>query len=137
MDAARIFPFLAPDVAAATAFALATGAELSALQNARREDIPEDLANCREILIRGTKNPRRHAPVPIVTDEQCTLLAYARAHAAGTDEKLFGNLHRLGKGLARACRRLGTTVVSAHDLRRSAGQWLIDIGTPSNSSRSS
>ncbi len=78
----------------------------------------------------GNEEPERLAPVPIVTDEQRALLAYALKHAAGTEGKLFGHLHRLWKGLTQACRKLNITVVSPHDLRRSAGQWLVDIGTP-------
>jgi len=129
-DALRAFPLLSPDSAAAAAFALATGAETSALHNALRADLPDDLKTCSEILLRGTKKQHRHAKVPIVTDEQRFLLAYTRKHAAGVDGKLFGNLHRLAHGLRGACLKLGITVVSPHDLRRSAGQWMVDLGVP-------
>jgi integrase len=129
-EALRLFPRLSPDAAAASAFALATGAEMSALRNALRADIPEDLAKCSEILVRGTKNNRRHAAVPVVTDEQRLLLAYARRHAQGTKGKLFGNLHRLLKELKAACLKEKMTVISPHDLRRSAGQWMVNIGVP-------
>jgi integrase len=129
-EALRLFPHLSPDAAAASAFALATGAEMSALRNALRADIPEDLATCSEILVRGTKNNRRHATVPVVTDEQRLLLAYARRHARGTKGKLFGNLHRLLKELKAACLKEKVTVISPHDLRRSAGQWMVNIGVP-------
>jgi hypothetical protein len=103
---------------------------MSALRNALRADIPEDLAKCSEILVRGTKNNRRHAAVPVVTDEQRLLLAYARRHAQGTKGKLFGNLHRLLKELKAACLKEKMTVISPHDLRRSAGQWMVNIGVP-------
>ncbi len=129
-EAERLFPLLAPDVAAAMAFSLATGAEMSALRRALKADVPEDLISCSEILIRGTKNPRRHAPVPVVTDEQRVLLDYARQHARGEGEKLFGNLHRLLKGLREACIAEGIKPVSPHDIRRSAGQWMVDLGVP-------
>jgi integrase len=129
-EALRLFPHLSPDSAAATAFALATGAERSALRNAIRTDIPEDLATCSKILVRGTKNPRRHAAVPVVTDEQRLLLAYARRHAQGTSGRLFGNLHRLLTELKAACLKEKVTVISPHDLRRSAGQWMVNLGVP-------
>jgi hypothetical protein len=61
---------------------------------------------------------------------QPVLLAYAKKHACGAGEKLFGNLHRLLKGLRDACLAEGVTVVSPHDLRRSAGQWMVDLGVP-------
>ena len=129
-EAERLFPHLAPEVAAAVAFSLATGAELSALKRALKTDIPPDLEACSEILVRGTKNVRRHAPVPVVTDEQRLLLAYARKHAGGEGQKLFGNLHRLLKGLRDACLKEGIKPVSPHDIRRSAGQWMVDLGVP-------
>jgi integrase len=125
-----LFPHLSPDSAAAMAFALATGAEMSALRNALRADIPEDLAACSKVLVRGTKNKRRHAAIPVVTDEQRLLLAYARRRALGTRGKLFGNLHRLPRELKAACLKEKVTVISPHDLRRSAGQWMVNIGVP-------
>jgi integrase len=129
-DALRIFPHLAPDVAAATAFVLATGAELSALRRALKTDLPREIASCAEVLIRGTKNERRHAIVPVVTDEQRVLLEHVRKHARAPGDRLFGNVHRLIKGLRDACLTAKITVVSPHDLRRSAGQWMVDLGVP-------
>ncbi len=129
-ESLRLFPHLSPDAAAASAFALATGAELSALRNALRADIPEDLATCSRILVRGTKNNRRHAAVPVVTDEQRLLLSYAQRHGQGANGKLFGNLHRLFKELQAACLKEKMTAISPHDLRRSAGQWMVNIGVP-------
>jgi hypothetical protein len=126
----RVFPRLPTGSAAATAFVLATGAELSALRRVMRDDIPANLDECGAIHIRGTKNPKRDAPVPVVTDEQRLLLAYAARHATGTDGKLFGNLYRLIKDLHDACIAEGVTVVSPHDLRRSAGQWMVDLSVP-------
>ncbi|MFI5297516.1 MAG: tyrosine-type recombinase/integrase [Polyangiales bacterium] len=129
-QAGRLFAHLTPDTAAATAFSLATGAELSGLKGALRADVPDDLTTCRSILVRGTKNEHRHAEVPIVTDEQRLLLAYARQHARGINSRLFGNLHRMRKELKDACVAEGIVVVSPHDLRRSAGQWMIDLSVP-------
>ena len=129
-DAPRILARLSPVLAAATAFVLATGAEMSALRRALKADLPEDIEVCTKVLVRGTKNARRHAFVPVVTDEQRVLLDYARRHAAGPGEKLFGDLHRLIKALRITCTAEKITVVSPHDIRRSAGQWMVDIGVP-------
>jgi integrase len=129
-EALRLFPHLAPDTAAATAFSLATGAEMAGLRNALRTDIPDDLSTCRLVLVRGTKNKHRFSEVPIVTDEQRILLAYAKRHARGTDGKLFGNLHRMLKELKAACVTEKIVAVSPHDLRRSAGRWMVELGVP-------
>jgi len=129
-DALRIFPRMTPDSAAAMAFALATASEMSALRRVLRADLAGDLSRLDRIRIRGTKNEHRNADVPIVTDEQRTLLAYARRHGKGKGDRIFGGLHRLDKELSAACRALHLTVISPHDLRRSAGQWLVDLGCP-------
>ncbi|MFI5297295.1 MAG: tyrosine-type recombinase/integrase [Polyangiales bacterium] len=129
-EALRIFPRLSPDSSAAMAFALASGAEMSALLNALRADIPDDLKSCTAIMVRGTKNAGRTASVPIVTDEQRILLAHAREFALGEGDRLFGELHRLIKELHDACEAEGITVISPHDLRRSAGQWMVDLSVP-------
>lgn len=129
-QASRILRHLSPDSAAAAAFCLATGAELSGLRNALRSDLDADFATCRTVTVRGTKNEHRFADVPIVTDEQRLLLAYARLHARGTGDRLFGGLHRLIKELRTACLAEAITVVSPHDLRRSAGQWMVDLAVP-------
>ena len=129
-EAVRLFRHLTPDTAAATAFSLATGAEVQGLLRARRTDIPADFARCNAILVRGTKTAARHGLVPIVTDEQKVLLEYARRHAKGVGERLFGNLHRMLAELKAACLAEDVVVVSTHDLRRSAGQWMVDLGVP-------
>ncbi len=103
---------------------------MSALLNALRADIPDDLKSCTSILVRGTKNAGRTAPVSVVTDEQRILLAHAREFALGEGERLFGDLHRLIKELHDACEAEGIKVVSPHDLRRSAGQWMVDLAVP-------
>ena len=56
---------------------------MAGLKNALRTDIPDDLSMCRLVLVRGTKNKHRFSEVPIVTDEQRLLLAYAKKYARG------------------------------------------------------
>ncbi len=128
-EALKLWPLLAPDAAAAMAFALATGAEMSALKHARREDLPNDIDAAMSILVRGTKNEHRAAHVPIVTDEQKTLLRYVALHAGGNDGALFGpSLSNLHRAVSAACDEAGIEHASPHDWRRTAGQWLIDLG---------
>jgi integrase len=129
-EALRMFPRLPPDSAAAMAFSLATGAESSALRNALRSDAPRDLSTCSEILVRGTKNDGRCEPVPIATDEQRVLLAYALKYGRGINGRLFGNLNNYWRNLHEACLSENVTSVSSHDLRRSAGQWMVDLKVP-------
>jgi integrase len=129
-QARQIFPHLSPDSAAAMAFALATASEMSALRHALRSDIPDDLEASRAIRVRGTKNAARDDLVPLVTDEQRVLLAFAREHGCGKEGRLFGNLHRFPKELREACVAEQITHVSPHDLRRSAGQWMVDLAVP-------
>jgi hypothetical protein len=129
-QALRLFPHMPEDTAAAMAFSLATGAEMSALRHAVRSDIPTDLATCERILVRGTKNDHRTAIVPVVTDEQKVLLDYARRHGQGQGGHLFGKLSNMCRDLKEACQAEQVVVISPHDLRRSSGQWMIDLGVP-------
>ena len=46
------------------------------------------------------------------------------------DGKLFGNLHRMLKELKAACATEKIVPVSPHDLRRSAGRWMVDLSVP-------
>ncbi len=129
-DAPGVFARLSPDSSAAMAFALATGAEMAVLRRVLRTDVPRDLATCTRLHLRGTKNEHRDAAIPVVTDEQRVLLAHAARHGRGKGARLFGELHRFDRELAEACEAEGITVVSPHDIRRSAGQWLVDLSVP-------
>ncbi len=124
-----LLPHLPSDTAAAVAFILATSAETAALPHALRADIPDDLdvADVR-VPVRGTKNKWRDRRVPIVTDEQRLLLEYAAEHASGTDGRLFGRLANFKRDLRLAAEVAKVETLSPHDLRRAAGQWLIDLG---------
>ena len=80
--------------------------------------------------MRGTKNKARDRLVPVVTDEQRLLLEYARTHAQGTQGRLFGPLSNLRRDLQLACDEAKIGRLAPHDLRRAAGQWLIDLKMP-------
>jgi integrase len=65
---------LTDDRAAAVAFIVATAAEWGAVERARREDIELDQ---RRVLVRGTKRTTRWRIVPLVSDEQRSLIKHA------------------------------------------------------------
>ena len=126
-----IVPHLHPDAAAVTAFILATSAEWSALARARRSDVPKKKMKAPwSIHVRGSKTEDRDRTVPIVTDEQVSLLDFAAKHAQGKEGKLFSGLANYTRTMAAACEEASIDSASANDFRHAAGQWLIDVGTP-------
>ena len=125
-----LIPKLGEDSAAAAAFIVATGAEEAALHRALRDDLAELKVRGTLIPVRGSKTPKRNRRVPIVTDEQWTLLEFVKAHAQGKDGTLFGSLSNLRRDLASAASDAGIPHVWPHALRKACGQWLIDLGVP-------
>ena len=115
-------------------FSLATTAELSALKNADRGDLPDDFsAPDIRVRVRGTKNPSRDWFVPIVTREQQVLLEFVAKYADGTGGRLFGSsIRNIRRDLAEACKSADIEPASPHDFRRAGGQWLIDSACRSN-----
>jgi hypothetical protein len=80
--------------------------------------------------VRGTKNRHRNRSVPVVTDEQRVLLAYATQHATGDEGRLFGTLQNFKRDLRAAATEAKLPSLAPHDLRRAAGQYLIDLRVP-------
>jgi integrase len=78
----KLLAELEADDAARAAFCVATGAELKATATAQRADVAE----AGKVQLRGTKNPARWRVVPLVTDWQRTLLAYALKHVGRKNE---------------------------------------------------
>ena len=113
------------DHAARVAFAVAVGAEWSALDRARREDIGADF-----VRVRGTKSETRDRVVPIVLDWQRALLAFVQEHAAGEDGLLFAPWHWRSAllSLERAARRSELPHTTWHDLRRTYAQLMRRAG---------
>jgi integrase len=116
---------LTPDRAARAAFMVATGAELGATDRAERGDSDESFA-----LVRGTKRESRWRKVPILTEWQKDLLAYALQHAEGDGGMLFrpwlrGNIIR---DIKAACERADIDPCTPNDLRRTFAQWLRRAG---------
>lgn len=122
----KLLATLKPDRAARVAFIVATSACWKESE-ARREDVALDLA---KVLLRG-KRATRFRTVPMVTEEQKTLLAFALRFADGDGEMLFkpwGNNVR--RDLHAACERAGITHCSPNDLRRTFGTWMRADGVP-------
>src|SRR5258708_7081878 len=115
----RLLAQLTPDHAARVAFIVATSACWGESERAVREDVSSDL---RQVLIRGTKRASRLRTVPIVSEHQQTLLAYALKHAQG--ERLFLRWGKVNRDLRAACDRAGIPWCSPNDLRRTCATWL-------------
>lgn len=111
------------DRAARVAFVVATSAEWSATERARREDVSADQ---RYVYVRGEKRESRDRDVPIRLAWQRELLAVALERAGGAGGLLFkpwlnSNSNR---ELRRCATRLGIESFTWNDLRRTCAQWL-------------
>ena len=151
-EARDLIAELTPDRAARVAFILATSANWNETERARLEDINEGHTR---VLIRGTKRASRHRVVPIVSQDQHTLLEFAIKHAGGPGEPLFEPWQNVRRDLDAACLRIerrlnpgfdhGPDVgskklrsvpplpfksVSPNDLRRTFATWLRALGAP-------
>jgi hypothetical protein len=106
---------------ATCAFVVATGADWCAVERAERSDLG-GLDHCNlMVLIRGTKNARRWAEVPIVHPFQ-QFSEIARAYLAKRGSfPAWGNSMR---DLAAACKRAGLPRITIRDLRRTYGKIL-------------
>jgi integrase len=118
---------LSPRRAATCAYIVAFGADWCAVERAERWDIGTERICHRAALIRGTKNSKRWAEVPIVPPFG-PFAELARQWLVTN-----GSLYTWGKGdrsLERACTRAGVPRVTPRDLRRTHGQILADRGVP-------
>lgn len=121
-QARELVAVLDPPRVAYVAFALATGAELSALRRARRRDL--DLRSW-EVHLRGTKRAARDRVVPVVLPVCRDLLRLVVANTAAGDAdrpllRPWGNVRR---DLAVACAHAGVPRVTPNDLRRTFATW--------------
>ena len=108
-------------LAARTAFFLATGCRDGELARARREDV--DLGRWL-VTIRGTKTRRSRRVVPVVLPDCRRLLVGAMMPPARKDGLLFGRWHNPVRDLALACELAGVPRVTPNDLRRTHAHWL-------------
>lgn len=124
----RLLATLDADWAARVAFAVATSAEWSAMERARRSDVAEDRTLVR---VRGTKNSKRDRVVPII-GPGVALLGYALEHGQGEGDQLFLPARPDDHTLARGCVRAGIPHASWNDLRRTYATWLKLAGARSD-----
>jgi integrase len=121
----RLLGQLTADRAATVAFIIATSAEWGAVERARREDIELDQ---RRVLIRGTKRTTRWRTVPLVSDEQRSLIKHSLRYAQGVEGQLFLPWQNVRRDLAQACDRAGIQPCTPNDLRRTCATWLRQAG---------
>jgi integrase len=126
-EAQRLLAELTPGHAARVAFIIATSANWSESERARRQDVTSDLA---QVFIRGTKRASRHRVVPIVTYDQRSLLEHALQYAQGPGDPLFAPWANVRRDLHTACERAGIPHCSPNDLRRTCATWLRAQGAP-------
>lgn len=113
---------LAPARAATCAFLVGLGADWVAVERARVEDFEPS-----SVLVRGTKNSRRWARVPVVPPF-ADLVEQARAWLAA--HGAFPSWDNAVRDMAAACARAGLPRVTPRDLRRTHGRVLRARGVP-------
>lgn len=103
---------LTPDHAARVAFIVATSACWSETERARSEHVDIDRGR---VFIDGTKRAARRRSIPIVTEEQRSLLRYAMDYSRGENGRLFRPWGKVCRDLAQACLRAGIPRCSPND----------------------
>ena len=116
---------LNPDRAARVAFIVATSARWGESDRALRKDVSSD---ARTVHLRGTKTAASLRTVPMVSQEQISLLRYASRHAEGREGFLFVPWKKVVRDLLDACKRVGIERCSPNDLRRTCAMWLRAAG---------
>lgn len=114
--------FTSPTRGAVIAFAVATGAEASAIRRAERADVvlyPRARHGVfGHVRVRGSKNARRARTVPVVLPWAREFLRFALQHADGADGRLFRRWVSMNRDLAAASKRAKVPRTTPHDLRR-------------------
>lgn len=103
-------------------FMIATGARLEESDRAQGDDV-----NLSEgfVRIRGTKTKAAEAQVPILPHVRWMLVEAVESMPWGK-----WNRNNARRYLHKYCERAGIEPVSPRDLRRTASQWLVDLGVP-------
>ena len=114
--------------AATCAFLVAFGADWCAVERAELADFGGADWCALRVLIRGSKNARRFAEVPIVPPFG-ELAERARVYLVEHGRFPGWGKQRV-RDLATACRRAGVPRITPRDLRRTHGQILADRGVP-------
>lgn len=116
---------LGPDRAAQVCYAVATSAELGALERAQRGDWREAEGL---VYVRGTKREARDRMVPVVLPACEDLLRFAVENGQGTKGLLFRPWGKNWRDLGAACERAGIDPVTLNDLRRTFAHWHLSAG---------
>lgn len=132
----RLVQALPPDRGAVVAMAMATSAELRALERMEPEDILDDAVH-----VPGTKRSTRDRTVPLALPWQRELVQIALAGANWRPARRRGDGRPRGAtlfrpwpssqwALRRACARAGIEPCSLHTLRHSFGHAMAEAGVP-------
>jgi integrase len=125
----RLLAELEPGRAATCAYVVALGADWCAVERATALDCGTAEWCATAVLVRGTKNPRRWASVPVVPPfGEFVDLARAWLASVGRFPRWSGP--NRCRDLAAACKRAGLPRITIRDLRRTHGQILSDRGVP-------
>lgn len=116
---------LGPDRAAQVCYAVATSAELGALERAERGDYRKEEGL---VYVRGTKRETRDRQVPVVLPACADLLAFALEHAQGKKSSLFRPWRMNWRDLKAACERAKIPTCTLNDLRRTFAHWHLAAG---------
>lgn len=116
---------LGPDRAAQVCYAVATSAELGALQRAQPGDWRERDGL---VYVRGTKRETRDREVPVVLPACEDLLRFAVDHAQGKKGRLFRAWGKNWRDLQGAAERAKIEPVTLNDLRRTFAHWHLVAG---------
>jgi integrase len=124
----RLLEQLPEGRAATCAYIVALAADWCAVERAERFDCGDEAHASLLVLVRGTKNSKRWAEVPVVYPFGPYL---ERARAWLVEHGRFPTWGKQRcRDLAIACRRAGLSRITPRDLRRSHGQILAELGTP-------
>lgn len=124
-DVWALLPQLRYDRACWVAYAIATGANLSETQKARRDDV-----KAASVHLRGTKRKTRDRHAPLVFPWQRALLDLALTYPGASSLFPKWSESNMNRDLKNACERAGIARCSSNDLRRTFGTWMRASGAP-------
>ena len=114
-------PHCAPELFAVVSFAVATGAEWSAVWRARRDDVAPDATSAK---VRGSKTSYVTGMFPSNSFAFGYLLDFARTHGDGYTLLFVDRSANFRRELTAACKRADIPHVCFTDLRRTHSTWL-------------
>lgn len=127
----KLLAQLLPDRAARVAFIVATSANWSESERARKSDVTLSDGVADLVHLRGTKRSSRDRVVPVTLPSQRFYLRFALQHADGKNGTLFAKWQNVRRDLHVACDNVEPDKLphcSPNDLRRTYAQWLRAAG---------